>query len=176
MRKLAFLLILLWTISSMAQVNNFSIVDGRLIWQNVFETQLDQDRIEKLIIESGQFTDIVNTGDRITFFCPRTKVNYEQFGYKWGNTPVYVSSHDIAFFCTIQFKEGRYRATLERIIGIENRTDKLYHDGDSRPLDAFAIKEGEFRDIFTRKPSEIYNKLFLMLLDFQEKTILGDDW
>lgn len=176
MRKLAFLLALLWTIPSVAQVNNFSIVDGRLVWQNIFETQLDQGQIEKLIIESGHFTDIVNTGDKITFYCPRTKVEYERFGYRWGNIPVYIPAHDLSFFCTIQFKEGRYRATVEKMMLTENRTDGLHNEGETHTLDFFATKNGEFREQFTRKPSDIYNKMILEMLDVREKAALDDNW
>lgn len=172
-----------WTLFSLfasvllsAQVNNFSIIDGNLVWQNVFDTNLSQEGMEKLLIDSGRFSDITNTGDRITFFCPRTRVDYEKTGYRWGNTPTYIPAHDITFFCTFQFKDGRYRATVERMVMIENRTDRLYTDGHSSPLDRFATKDGEFRDLFIRKASDIYNKFLILLLDMRETVALSGEW
>ena len=175
--KNAFFICLLLLLSVRVEAGDFIVNGGKLVWQGIFETNVGIDDLEGILINSGKFTDIVNTGDRITFWCQRAHLDPRDFGYSIGSTPIYVSGNDISFFCTIQVKEGRYRATVDQFVLTNNVTGGLLKEGDTERIETYAVdRGGGLKSSFMKRPAELYDKFLTKLLTIEEAGYLSDDW
>ena len=66
------------SLSLHAQVNNFSVSqEGKAFWQKVYDTKLEHDGLLNIIINNGQFVDVVD-GDVITFRVVRAKLDFKK--------------------------------------------------------------------------------------------------
>ncbi len=159
-----------------AQVNNFSVSeDGIAYWQKVYDTTLERDSIFNTIVNNGQFVDVVD-GDVITFRVIRAKVDYKQLGFSSSSIPLYAPASDVTCFATIQFKDGRYRVTVDNIILTENRTGGLFKEGTEHRIETWAVKNNEISKSFSKSPSQLYDKFFSNLFLFEGKNYLDDEW
>lgn len=176
MRKIA-IIVLLLLMTLRASAGDFIINDGKLVWQGIFETDLGIDSLTKILSDSGQFEDVVNSEDRITFRCSRAHLDPRDYGYSIGSTPIYVSANDVSFFCTIQVKDGKYRATAEQFILTNNVSGGLLQEGDTERIETYAVDKGErLKAAFLKRPAELYDKLLTKLLTIQDKSYLNDEW
>lgn len=177
MKRIILVLFVIISIHLQASAGNFITNDGKLVWQGVFETTMDIEQLEKTLVNSGRFVDIVNAGDIITFWCRRANLDPREFGYSIGSTPIYITGNDVDFFCTIQVKEGRYRATAELFTLTNNRTGGLLKEGETEKLEAYAVDvSGKLKKGFSKRPAEIYDKFLTKLLTLQEKEFLNSEW
>lgn len=176
MRK-AFLICSLVLLSARIDAGEFLVNDGKLVWQGIFETNLEIGDLEKILVNTGMFTDIINTGDRITFWCKRAHLDPRDFGYSTGATPIYVSGNDISFFCTIQVKDGRYRATVDQFILTNNVTGGLLREGNTERIETYAVNGGDrLKSSFMKRPAELYDKFLTKLLTIKEAAYLSNEW
>lgn len=156
---------------------NFSVTDtGNIIWQKIYDTEMSYDDIITTIINSGSFTDIVETDSAITLRLPRTAVDFKSMGYARGNVPLYVSGTDFSCFVTIQVKDGRYRVTVENIVLIEATSGGLFIEGHEDPLEMFAVKKGAFAKHFETAPSAIYDQFLSDKFSFKKKSYIDNEW
>ena len=154
--------------------------DAHVIWQCVYESSLNvQAADHRLKVEGFRILD--STDDLIVFYCDGLHISPEEFGYSRGETPMYVTGKDLAFRGFIQFKEGRYRVTLDRILGIDNTTTAggVFVKGSVEPFETNALDGREFSRGFQKIPARIYNtaltRIFL-LMDPEAANHMGHDW
>lgn len=154
--------------------------DGHVIWQCVYESGLNAQTAERRLRTEG-FRILDSTDELIVFRCDGLRTNPEEFGYSRMETPMYVTGQDLAFRGFIQFKENRYRVTLDRIIRIDNITTSggVFVGGTSEPFENNILDGREFTRGFQKIPSRIYNtalyRLFL-LMDPEAANHMGRDW
>ena len=173
---LVFATLLLCSQSIWGQTNNFNVSeDGKVYWQKVYDTFLDRETLLDVIINDGNFLDI-NDSDVITFRFFRKRINVEEFGYDRGAVPMYVVLYDVSGFVTIQYKEGRYRTTIDNIVMVKNITTSLGKEGEEQPLEAAAVSDGKLKKSFSKTPAKIYDAYFSKLFQFQKKSYIDDEW
>ena len=159
-----------------AQVNNFSVSsDGMAYWQKVYDTSLDHDGLFDVIVNNGQFVDVVD-GDVITFRVVRAKLDFKKYGFTRGNIPLYAAGSDVSCFVTIQIKDGRYRVTADNIVLVENTTGGLMEEGTENPIETWAVKNGAITNAFSKNPSQLYDRFFSALFLLEGKSYIDDEW
>lgn len=119
---------------------NFSILDGKIIWQYVFEYS---GTFEELAVAAGASTSLhVNSAKdgTITAVIPPYFNDYKAFGKRLMNTSMLISQSKMSGTAYIQYKQGRYRVTITDI------TFDIKHPmyiGASQTIEYFALKGGK---------------------------------
>ncbi|MBR5175411.1 MAG: hypothetical protein IKW89_05720 [Bacteroidales bacterium] len=175
MKKILVSIALLLSVTAFAQVDNFSVSDGKVYWQRVYPTDLSHEELLDVIVKAGTFMDILD-GDVITFRIVRGKIDFKELGFSRGSLPMYVSGNDVSCFVTVQIKDGKYRVTVDNIILTENVTAGVFKEGTENQLETYALKQGELTSGFQKKPSKVYNGFFSNLFLFQNKSYIDDEW
>lgn len=176
MKKL--LLLLLFISQSMfgQETNNFKIENRDLIWQYIFETDLSQEELKQELSTKGLWESFEKVGDDLIGICSGIDADFKGAGYGEMSVPMYVARMSINFHSLIQFKDGRYRVTITNIKLVQKYDDPLVKQGQVISLNDFAVKRnGDFKTMFLRKPSEIYNYTFMSSLEIQQNE-RPDDW
>lgn len=164
------------SLSLHAQVNNFSVSqEGKAFWQKVYDTKLEHDGLLNIIINNGQFVDVVD-GDVITFRVVRAKLDFKKLGYSRGAIPIYAAGSDVSCFVTVQIKDGRYRVTADNIVLTENSTGGLMEEGTENPIETWAVRNGEITKAFSKVPSQLYDKFFSGMFLLEGKSYIDDEW
>lgn len=166
---------LMLSATAFAQVENFSVADGKVYWQRVYETDMTHEEIMDVIVNSGTFSDILD-GDVITFRVVRGKIDFKALGFSRGSVPMYAAANDVSCFVTLQIKDGKYRVTADNIILTENVSGGLFKEGTENPLEVYAVKRGELSNNFIKAPSKLFNGFFSTLFLFQKKSYIDDEW
>lgn len=175
MKKILVSIALLLSVTAFAQVENFSVSDGKVYWQRVYPTDLSHEELLDVIVNAGTFVDIQD-GDVITFRVIRGIIDFNNLGFSRGTIPMYVSGNDVSCFVTIQIKDGKYRVTVDNIILTENITAGVFKEGTENQLETYAVRQGELTSGFQKKPSKVYNGYFSGLFLFQKKSYIDDEW
>lgn len=176
---LSLVVVILAISNSFAQEScNFRIVDGsRIIWQKVYDTELSESDLFDIIVNSGSAYNVTCLGGKITYNLDRVKIDYKRVGYTWANTPLYVANTDLSCFVTIQVKGMRYRVTVENIILTDNITTGLFIEGDTHPIETWALRQdGVFAKGFLKSAIFIYDLCLSDLFVIQEKEYLDGNW
>lgn len=140
--------------------NNFLIEDNKLIWQKVFEKQLDFDELQKEIKETGIIENMEVSNISIIGDLRQLSIDYKGAGYNGANTPIIITRSNLTAYCLIEFKENKYRVTLRNINLIQKSDDVLFKMGEKTSLDIMAIKDGNFRKAFIKTSSVIIDYSF----------------
>jgi hypothetical protein len=139
------IIILLTSISIFSQkyvdtLYNFKVDTGNIIWQKVFETnKLKQ---VKEFLKSNEFTNtLTEVNNSFTGRTTNTKKRLVK------NTPYY-ANFGFDGFCTIDFKENKYRVTLKDIV----------FDGPTITVAGIQKKQNYPLQLQVIKKDKIYNK------------------
>lgn len=150
-------------------INNFYAEENDIIWQKVYETTLTYERLLDIVAESGLFvkTDIME--NKLTGDLKSIKADYKGAGYSEMGTIIYISRNFITAFAIIDYKEGKYRVTLKKIVLEQQYDDAISRQGEKNFLNTFAIRKGtnEMKDAFKKSPSLILNYTFSKKFDFK---------
>lgn len=101
MRSIIILCLVLFSISASAQ-DNFTIENNKIIWQQVYESELSDAEIKTLLKSNAILSEV--SGD-LTGTSRPEKISCAE------TTPIYMRD-DLQYFTQIEVKEGRYRVTL----------------------------------------------------------------
>lgn len=181
MKKLLILLQFISLVVFGQQENHFIIENNQLEWQKVFESKLKLSNIENIIKGKGIFKNIVFEKNLITGEIENIPADYKGAGKSSWNTSFYVQNTNISASFFIEFKEGRFRVTLN---GINLKTiNELSGNGISvmsansiQPLSDFAIKKTKFRKGFLKSDAKIYEHTFSNLFNFNNYKTKSNDW
>ncbi len=91
--------------------------------------------------------------------------------------PIYMYGNQFAGFVVIDFKEGKYRATIKKIVLVQKVDDPYHKQGYQTNFEIFAVKSGtnEMKSPFKKTQSPILDYTFSKKFDFKE-TSKKDDW
>lgn len=180
MRKAAFLLLFLlfaFNLFGQATVNNFKIVNNEILWQKVFETTSTFDQLINKAKESGLFANIEISDNKFIADLLPFAADFRGAGYTEMKAPIYIARNHFSGFFLCDYKEGRYRVTVKRIILTKKYNDPLSKQGEVSELEFYGIQKSknEFRNYFKKSPSEILDFTFNKLLTFQGQED-NDEW
>jgi len=115
-QTIAFLLITLSTFVVRAQdPDTFILRDGDIIWQKVYQTDMDSTAVVGYLQASGQLKDFTNTpGGLVCSIIPR-QMDYRGAGFRYIQVVAVVLDNEMEGTALIQFKDGRYRVTVNHI-------------------------------------------------------------
>jgi hypothetical protein len=172
------LIILTFTFTWFQNENqNFQIENGGLIWQKIYENEINQDDLVEQLETSGKFENINKSDNQITANFSNLTIDYKGFGSSEMNTPMYIARSYTNGFVIIDIKENKYRITIKGIKLIQKYSDGLSDGGEMTDLETFALKQGnsKFRTSYLKKPAEILNFTFQNLTNFKSR-IKDDKW
>lgn len=171
------ILALLANITVSAQIHNFHLTeDNTIYWQKIIESNLSAEDIYASILHGNDFTDVVYSDDMITCRMENAMINIQAMGRDRMTVPIFVSLNNISGLVSIQFKEGRYRATIDKIIFTERPNGGPLYSGESKTIEDVAIKRNDWRKGFTGIMSEIYDEFFTDIVTFEMNSYLKDEW
>lgn len=182
MKKILILFLLLVSASMAAQsdLGNFKVLPtGKIIWQQVYSTNLSVEELKDEIMLSGNYYNIVSNDSILVCRMRECPIDFEMSGYDRSTTPILILSSFVTCILTYQFKEGRYRVTAEKI--------HFYEDGEAysahfigrsgSSLESVFINNGEIAKSFTRSnASEIIDFFFNETFAITPKPYLHDRW
>ena len=161
--------------------HNFKIENNQLEWQKVFESELIMTDIEKILKSKGVFKNIMSEEEQISGEIENISADYQGAGKRSWTTSFYVQNSSISGAFYIEFKDGRYRVTLNDI-NLKTIND-LSGNGVSvmsanavQPLSNFALKKGNFRKGFLRADAKTFEITFTNLFDFDKYELKSNDW
>ena len=176
MKKLLLLLVLISKSVFGQETSNFKIENRDLVWQFIFETDLSQEELKQELSTKGIWESFEKVGDDLIGICSGMDADFKGAGYSEMSVPMYVARMSMDFHSLIQFKDGRYRVTITNIKLVQKYDDPLTKQGQVISLSDFAVnKKGDFKTMFLKKPSEIYNYTFISSLEIHQNENT-DDW
>jgi len=167
---------------SFAQDNyNLSTQNNQIEWQKVFETKMTRQEIESILKSNGIFKNLHFLENSVTGEIENITADYKGAGNSGLTTSFYVQNTTISGQFIIDFKEGKYRASLN---GINLKTTNNLSGGDItimsanavQPLSYYALKKSQFRKGFLNSDAKIYDYTFSNLFDFSKYKIKSEDW
>lgn len=158
-------------------VNNFIPDNNKIIWQKVFETNLDKTELVNLIKESGLFENYEIEDDKILGQMIPVDADFKGAGYGEMSTPMYIARSFFDGYVIIEFKEARYRVTVKNIMLTQQYDDGLSKEGEKTTIETYAIKSGknEIKNAFSKSPSIILDYTFTNIFNFK-RSETNDQW
>ena len=146
---LALLSVLVFTTSFGQEIINiFQVENSEIIWQKEFVTELTFEALTEKEKDSGILDKIEIGENKISGELKAIDVDFKGAGFTEMGTPMYLSRSYFTGFTILEFKDGKYRLKLKKII----LTQKY-----SAPLS----KQGEMTNASKKSPSLIMNHTFL---------------
>lgn len=162
-------------VNAQTQLNNFSIDNDQLVWVKIFDTPKTYDQLTESIKDAGVINNIDIEDNKISGDLKPFEADYKGAGFSRGLTPIYILSTNVTSFVIIEYKEGRYRVTLKKIILTQSSDNPLAKQGETDPLDDFAIKNGKYRNNFINQASKIYDYSFNKIFEIKNSP-KNDNW
>lgn len=162
---------------SQESVNNFHIEENSIIWQRVFEKSLNFEQLYTLVNDSGQFELLKKEENKITGELKQIDADFKRAGFTEMGIPMYIPRSSYSAFVIIDFKDGKYRVTIKKIVLTQKYDDPLSKQGEKTNLESFGLKRGksEFTASFIKSPAQILDYTLTQKFDFKE-TGEKDNW
>lgn len=148
-------------------VDNFFKSDSNIIyWKNIQETDLSLNELTDALIETGFFTDVDVTGNKIICDFRPYKLNYEQHGYTVLSVPAFLINCLVTGTVVFELKEDRYRVIVKNIRFINNTDDGF---GIVYPLEYYVLnRQQEIRFSIFKDCSGLLNKEFTLKMKLKK--------
>ena len=119
---------------------HFQLKEGRIIWQQVYESPADSTAVLDFVFGSGNFSDIAEISSGISVTIPPRRVDIRAAGLKAGSVSMYIINYTFTAHGMMEIRPGRYRVTVD-LIRFQSQPDL--------PLEAYALdRRGEFKPVF----------------------------
>ena len=119
---------------------HFYAEDGRIFWRQVFESPADSTTLLDHLFGSGNFANITEVSNGVSFAIAPRKIDTRAGGYKAGSVAMYVANYTMTAHGLLEMKEGRYRVTVDRIV---------FQSEPDTTLETYALnRRGEFKPVF----------------------------
>lgn len=129
--------------------DNFSVKDGVIVWQRVFQTQLDSAGVVAALTVSGQVADIVGVKGGVACRVLPHSADYRGAGFKRGATAMFLLNNQMEAHATILVREGRYRVTVDHMTFVTTTETYLGRVGERTPLEEYSLnRKGEIKEGF----------------------------
>ena len=179
MNKFILIVLLLFVgVSTKGQVttNSFEIDNNDITWQKVFDTSLSFQNLVDIIKATGLLNNIEIQENKIIGDLKPLDADYKGAGYSEMLSPMYVSRSYIGGFLLLEYKEGKYRVKIRKMILTQKYSDGLTQLGEKTSLETYGLKKGknEMTNSFKKSASEILNYTFNRKFNF--KTEEKSNW
>lgn len=166
-----------FSIRAQESIHNFYPENNKIIWQKVFETELDFNQLTNQIKESGILEKIETGENKLMGQTKPIDADFKGAGYREMSTPMYIARSFFDGFALIEFKDGKYRVTLKNIMLTQEYDDGLSEEGEKSTIESFGIKRGknEMKVAFKKSPSIILDYTFTNSFTFK-KVKKDDNW
>lgn len=177
MKRLVILLSILICSSAYGQ-HNFQITDdAKIIWQKVYETSANIEQIQEMIFNSGKFNDIAMLNDKLTCWINEIPVVDTNEILNFSNISILARDSNVKGFVTVQFKEGKYRVTIEQIQFIQKYSSSLSEKGEITYIEGPAInRKGAFNKMVEGNTLVVLDSVFAPMFEFRKPSHLSDEW
>lgn len=119
---------------------HFYVKDGSVFWRQVFESPADSTTLLDHLFGSGNFADVTEVSNGVSFAIAPRKIDTRAGGFKAGSVAIYVANYTMTAHALLEMKEGRYRVTVDKIV---------FQAGPDTTLETYALnKRMEFKPIF----------------------------
>ncbi len=147
---------------------HFNIENNQIVWQKVYETELNKEDITQLLKKDPELSSIAES---LTGTSNPLKLDCEQ------TQPIFMQDQ-IQYFTAIDFKEGRYRVTIKKIELLPSNSVSLYGVETSNnpvPYEDFQVKKnGDLRTgKMLQNSRECLENYFQKKFNFKKSS---DDW
>jgi hypothetical protein len=168
--------ILLFSMTAFAQ-NHFKAVDYKVIWQNIYDCNVDVNTFHDWLVSCGQCEDIIVSGNTITCKFVDAPIDYKRFGFTSMDISMLVRDNNIRYNATFQFKNGRYRVTLNQFQFIHKYDTRLYEMGEITYMESVALnRKGEFKNGIQGATLDVLDVILVNTCEYHEQTHLDDEW
>lgn len=183
MKKL-FLLLILVSGFTFAQIENFVIDGSQVSWQKVYETDNGFEEIIESLKNRNNLIIKEKNESSIEGEISNLIMDYRKAGFSRMGTP-FVLNDDNKYsgYFKIEFKDGKYRASARNITS-KGASLTLYSGGLGMgsnldtSLEQMALNnKGEIRKSFPKVAGKIIDATFINLFDFtKKKDVKKDEW
>lgn len=148
----------------------FKVEDNKLVWQKVFNIEKKDlmNYFTKQVISNISKDNLQKIDNRISFEIKKDIIDYKKYGGTWGNTLTHLKV-PINYLVVIDFKENRYRITINSIKSIFGGIVGVLE------LNDVALKKGVFN-----KQKIVVRGLKYLNIHFVKKFLIKDkikeDW
>ena len=177
MKRFIILLSIIISTSAFAQ-HNFSITsEQKIIWQKVYDSPVTINEFHTWLFNNGQHNDIAIADNTITCWLNELPIASNQNKYSTMQMSILARDSNAKCFATIQFKEGRYRVTLEQIQFIQAFDSSLSEKGEITYIEGPAInRKGTFNKMVEGNTLVILDALFSNIYEYKLSAHLNDEW
>jgi hypothetical protein len=170
-----YLLFILISISTFGQIENFVIENSQVRWQKIYSTSKTQEEIVILLKKKNNLFVIEIKNNNIEGQISNLVMDRKKSGYSKLGVPDALDD-DVRFsgFFTIEFKDGRYRATARNITSQGGDYSLLIgnipvHGNQNTSLENITLnRKGEIKDNFKKAKAKIIDMTFTDLFDFTQ--------
>lgn len=125
--------------------HHFSVKDGFVTWQLVYDADVDADSALDCLLSSGDFADVVSVAEGFSFTITPRSVDWRSSNVPRSHTPLYILNYQMTGHGLLQIRDGRYRVTVDHI---------MFLDNPAVALETYALtRQGEFRGVFSADSS-----------------------
>jgi len=151
-------------------INNFQVYNSEIIWQKVFDIGFTFEELIEKVKDSGLLDKIEIGNNKISGEFKEIDADFKGAGFTEMGTPMYLSRSHFTGFTILEFKDGKYRLTLKKIVLTQKYSDPLSKQGEKTNLELYGLKGGkdEMTNAFIKSPSLILNHTFLKKFDFKD--------
>lgn len=178
MKKLIYFFALLCSVIIFGQSDNFYNPEKSVKWERITYTQLNFDQLLSEVKNSGRFYDIEQTDNKIIARFKDLIPKYREAGFTLLGTNAYLTSGVLAGSVVIDFKEGKYRFTVNNV-KIRHKVTTLNYsmvDQTTGLEDVALNRNGDFRKGFFNKDSKIFDYTFTQFTTFKQAEKPSDNW
>ena len=151
MKKILFIALLFCPIllSYAQESDHFSVKDGVIVWQRVYQSQLDSTGVAAALTASGQVADIVGVKGGVACRVLPRSADYRGAGFKRGAVAMFLLNNQMEAHATILVREGRYRVTVDHLVFVTTTETYLGRVGEKTPLEEYSLnRKGEIKEGF----------------------------
>lgn len=155
--------------------NNFQIVQGEIIWEKIYNTKLSFAEVSEHLKVSGLLDKIEIRENKVYGELKGLDADFKGAGFSEMTTPMYIARSRFTGFLTLEYKEGRYRVVLRKIVLIQKNSDSLSNQGEITSLESYGLNsKGQIANFFKKTPGFILDHTFSKKFDFNLSTNNGE--
>ncbi len=162
------------TTLNLSAQDNFSLTEGKVTWQKVYETKKSKEDIISYFKSSGLFKLFRVEDEKIIATLRPQSIDKDDKKIAGTLPPPLTVKANYAGTVVISLKDDKYRVTYQEILIVGN--GELIKKGQKQPFEQHYVnKDGKaFRISFNKKPKTIYNAAFNQT--FEMEVAKSDDW
>ena len=142
-------LLLIVCVGARAQEDRFSVRDGGVVWQTVYQSQMDSTQVVGALIGSGLVEDVAGVPGGVACRVRLHAVNWKAAGFERIAVPLSLVTYQMTAHAVVLFREGRYRVTVDQIVLVSPSSTSLRERGETTPLESYAVNgRGELKRVF----------------------------